>query len=149
MQRFRARGWRMPDGTRFVGRPSRWGNPFRIGQPVPRIVPLPGLPERATGTVPARLVGTSIPDAAIAVSAYELLINTHCLYEDIRIDLRGLNLACWCPLNQPCHRNVLLGIANGTDYGHWECPVAGRRCIPCLKPCTDKPCRCCATRRSP
>lgn len=27
-------------------------------------------------------------------------------------DLRGKNLACWCPLDQPCHADVLLDIAN-------------------------------------
>jgi hypothetical protein len=27
-------------------------------------------------------------------------------------ELRGKNLACWCPLDQPCHADVLLEIAN-------------------------------------
>lgn len=26
--------------------------------------------------------------------------------------LRGKHLACWCPLNQPCHADVLLRLAN-------------------------------------
>lgn len=26
--------------------------------------------------------------------------------------LKGKNLACWCPLNQPCHADILLEIAN-------------------------------------
>jgi hypothetical protein len=32
--------------------------------------------------------------------------------EDIRAELRGKDLACWCPLDQPCHADVLLEIAN-------------------------------------
>ena len=28
-------------------------------------------------------------------------------------DLRGKNLACWCPLDQPCHADFLLELANG------------------------------------
>jgi len=28
VQRKRTRGWRMPENTVYVGRPSRWGNPF-------------------------------------------------------------------------------------------------------------------------
>jgi hypothetical protein len=28
-------------------------------------------------------------------------------------ELRGRDLACWCPLDQPCHADVLLAIANG------------------------------------
>jgi hypothetical protein len=27
--------------------------------------------------------------------------------------LRGKDLACWCPLDQPCHADVLLELANG------------------------------------
>ena len=27
-------------------------------------------------------------------------------------ELRGKNLACWCPLDAPCHADVLLKIAN-------------------------------------
>jgi Domain of unknown function (DUF4326) len=34
-------------------------------------------------------------------------------YEDqIRHELRGKNLACWCPLDQHCHADVLLELAN-------------------------------------
>ena len=28
------------------------------------------------------------------------------------IDLGGSDLACWCPLDQPCHADVLLELAN-------------------------------------
>jgi hypothetical protein len=27
-------------------------------------------------------------------------------------ELRGKNLACWCPLDQPCHADLLLALAN-------------------------------------
>lgn len=27
-------------------------------------------------------------------------------------ELRGKDLACWCPLDQPCHADVLLRLAN-------------------------------------
>jgi hypothetical protein len=33
-------------------------------------------------------------------------------YLEQMADLRGKNLACWCPLDQPCHADVLLEIAN-------------------------------------
>ncbi len=32
--------------------------------------------------------------------------------EQVRRELRSKNLACWCPLDQPCHADVLLEIAN-------------------------------------
>ena len=31
IQRQRTKGWRMPPGAVYVGRPSRWGNPFPVG----------------------------------------------------------------------------------------------------------------------
>lgn len=34
--------------------------------------------------------------------------------EDIRTELAGRDLACWCPPGQPCHADVLLELANGT-----------------------------------
>jgi hypothetical protein len=30
----------------------------------------------------------------------------------IQRDLRGKQLACWCPLGQPCHADVLIEVAN-------------------------------------
>jgi hypothetical protein len=30
LQRSRAKGWRMPAGAVYVGRPTRWGNPFTV-----------------------------------------------------------------------------------------------------------------------
>lgn len=33
--------------------------------------------------------------------------------ETIRRELAGHDLACWCPLDAPCHADVLLRIAEG------------------------------------
>jgi phosphopantothenoylcysteine synthetase/decarboxylase len=35
------------------------------------------------------------------------------LRDAIRTELRGKDLACWCPPDQPCHADVLLELANG------------------------------------
>ena len=32
--------------------------------------------------------------------------------DDVREHLRGRDLACWCPLDEPCHADVLLAVAN-------------------------------------
>ena len=32
--------------------------------------------------------------------------------KEIRDALRGKNLSCWCPLDRPCHADVLLELAN-------------------------------------
>jgi len=88
----RNKGWWKPPNTIYVGRPPKGGNPFRI---------------------------TKESDAITTVAAYRswLLnpkhdVNNAPSLDDIKAELRGKNLACWCPLNQLCHADVLLEIAN-------------------------------------
>jgi hypothetical protein len=85
----------MPEGAVYVGRPSRWGNPYRVGSAI-----LFGYPP-----LPARL----------AVQMYRGL-TTLGTFPDIT-PLRGRDLACWCPLDQPCHADVLLELANPGPTG--------------------------------
>jgi hypothetical protein len=79
-----------------VARPSRWGNPFRVGDP--------GVPDRAT-----------------AVARFRALVDAPSGHypsrEEIRAALAGRDLACWCPLTEPCHADVLLEIA-GRQTSH-------------------------------
>ena len=91
IQRRRAKGWKMPADAVYVGRPTKWGNPYVVGQ---------------HGT------------ADECVEKYEQLI-TVCLagsagkaMRDALNNLRGKNLACWCHLDKPCHADILLKIAN-------------------------------------
>jgi len=35
------------------------------------------------------------------------------LIERARAELRGKTLACWCPVDGPCHADVLVELANG------------------------------------
>ena len=91
----RTKGWRKPEGTIVVARPSKWGNPFRVGGPA-----------HCDGAV------TTVRDRAHAVDLYRRwIIDQEWLLESIP-DLRGRDLACWCPLGQPCHADVLLERAN-------------------------------------
>jgi hypothetical protein len=32
--------------------------------------------------------------------------------EHVRSELRGRDLACYCPLDEPCHADVLIEVAN-------------------------------------
>ncbi|TDB78416.1 DUF4326 domain-containing protein [Micromonospora sp. KC721] len=87
IQRRRTAGWRMPAGAIYVGRPTRWGN--RFGQ------------DRTTES------------RAGAVHLFRLWVADHPEYADaVRAELAGKTLACWCPLDQPCHADELLRIAN-------------------------------------
>lgn len=88
VQRRRTAGWRMPAGAIYVGRPSRWGNPFD-----------------------GRLVGRS---ESVWLFEQTLIGNADPLAV-IRRELAGRDLACWCPLDQPCHADVLIRHANAVE----------------------------------
>lgn len=103
IQRRRTKGWRMPEGAIYVGRGSTWGNPFRVGDTV-TIHTLPDADGR-------QVVREMVVDAAIAVALYRQAFAPD--LPDIITQLRGKDLACWCPLDQPCHADVLLELANG------------------------------------
>ncbi len=87
VQLYRQKGWRKPENTVVVARPTRWGNPFQVVD----------------------------DDRKRAVSLFErsALGFGHFTPDRIRAELAGKNLACWCPLDQPCHADVLLELANG------------------------------------
>ena len=88
VQRKRTKGWRMPPNTVYVGRPSKWGNYFSVedygrNKAVQMFRDYIGHPNSPHGFEP----------------------------DDIE-QLRGKNLCCWCSLDQPCHADVLLRLAN-------------------------------------
>ena len=106
----RTKGWRKPEGAVVVSRPSRWGNPFKVS-------PLMGgwavdASDRHHGVYESERAARQ---AAVDLFRLDLLWDFS-RFADFREDytrrLRGHDLACWCPLDQPCHGDVLLEIAN-------------------------------------
>lgn len=102
IQRKRTKGWKMPAGAVYVGRPSKWGNPFHVID------------------VLDYYCGNEREAREDCVRSYrEALLRDDRFYIDLhsavdaKRQLRGKDLACWCPLDQPCHADVLLEIANG------------------------------------
>ena len=75
----------IPEGAVYVGRPSKWGNPFRITPNCPRGEAV----IKFRGYAYARLDG-----------------DPHWLDE-----LKGKDLVCWCS-PEKCHADVLLELAN-------------------------------------
>lgn len=80
-----------------VARPSRFGNPFRIGAPGP--------------------LGRTAIDAEGAVGFFVAMwsdpkLRAIASYPRDLTPLRGKNLACWCEADAPCHADVLLELAN-------------------------------------
>lgn len=118
IQRKRTKGWKMPPNTVYVGRPTCWGNPFSV------------VCEKGTWFVRSAsgaCVLTSSPYEAHACAArlYRVYLSNEgkepgqirddggsFVARRAREELRGKNLACWCPLERACHADVLLEIAN-------------------------------------
>lgn len=99
IQRKRVKGWRMPDGAVYVGRGSRWGNPWRVSEHVAPKVAVEGF-RRAVGR------------GGYQMDPDDREWHPMPTPEAIRDALAGKDLACWCPLDQPCHADVLLELAN-------------------------------------
>ena len=94
IQRKRTKGWRMPEGAVYVGRRSRWGNQFRVDCPLGRYLEW---------------------DRETVVDLHRLWITAPWMEASLPYflgPLRGKDLACWCPLDQACHADVLLELAN-------------------------------------
>lgn len=99
IQRQRTKGWKMPPNTVCVSRPSAWGNTFKVG--------VDGDAAECVrkfykAMVPYDHHGRTLADYLLSVANIQA----------IQHDLRGKHLACWCPIGQPCHADVLLEIAN-------------------------------------
>lgn len=90
IQQKRTKGWKMPPNTVSVARPHLWGNPYRV----------------SAECTPAE-----------AVAAYRRLVEDGAYRRQHLHKLRGKNLACFCPLDQPCHADVLLELANSPQRG--------------------------------
>ena len=112
IQRQRVKGWRAPEGSKYVGRPTRFGNPFVIGADAD---------DRAHATALYREwlehntykvhPPNSTPEHRQAMDRLRDWILARA------VSLVGLDLSCWCPLPAPgqpdhCHAAVLLELAN-------------------------------------
>lgn len=143
IQMSRQRPWRAdnPDAV-IVARPSKWGNPFRVGEAQVRMPSVDGaLDWEHEGRLHKRsgeqhtfcrwIDGKDVftwhqVEDATAEQCVEMFreyvagISGHRLSDygrndrtaEIRAELAGRDLACWCPLDQPCHADVLLELAN-------------------------------------
>lgn len=105
IQRQRTKGWRMQPGAVYVGRPTKWGNPF---------TPDMYWDARFSGSLNVAI------DACVEAFRAWLEGKKGCSWIPIiemgpppdLSPLRGKDLACWCALDQPCHADVLLELAN-------------------------------------
>ena len=116
IQLSRAKGFRLPPNTLSVARPTRWGNPFDVRE-YGLDLSLQLYESLLTGWSPSNVAELDDPTA-------ETVYALHCAWlrriggsprEWARSELRGKNLACWCPLlaePDQCHASILLRVAN-------------------------------------
>lgn len=107
IQRKRTKGWRMPEGAVYVGRPTKWGNPFSVA-----------------ACIEAGFARDHAQAASVCWQAYNDWIRGGTSWEwpgsdELRRktladlgEIRGKDLACFCGIDQPCHADVLLELAN-------------------------------------
>ena len=87
IQRKRTKGWRMPLDAIYVGRPTKFGNPYNVNS------------ERSAFMAGLMFIGYCLRHPEFI--------------EMVRKELRGKDLACWCELDDHhCHADTLLTIAN-------------------------------------
>ena len=116
IQRQRTKGWRMPPNTIYCGRPSKWGNPYSFGH-MDIGLSLKFYREALSGNWNPAVVPSMYSDEQYRMfydcrNEFIRRFKNIIPEEAARIYLRGFNLCCWCPGDQPCHCDVLLEIAN-------------------------------------
>ena len=99
----------MPENTVKVDRTTKWGNPLVVG--------VHGTREECVHWFRALMGGLVVlghgKDADGRWVADKLRDYRKHVVRN-RHHLRGKNLACWCPLDKPCHADILLEVANAS-----------------------------------
>ena len=137
----RTAGWRKPENSISVARPTRWGNPFVVRGP---------MPGQDAGSLPFRIYFNDnwklgiIDMAETKLEAHQKAVDLFSTWFSSTIAgentdlyhfrqrygwygftlacvcrnlLHGKNLGCWCGLDIPCHGNVILKRANPELFG--------------------------------
>ncbi|KAB7839478.1 DUF4326 domain-containing protein [Streptomyces mobaraensis] len=127
IQRRRTPGWCAPGGAVYVGHPTRWANPFAVCQITGQRWQVIDTGGRSRSLVEEPQVFHEADQGLARLAAtrlFELHIGALGLYRyddqtmtDLRRELGGRDLTCWCPVPEPgepdwCHAAVVPEIAN-------------------------------------
>ena len=81
----------------YVGRPSKFGNPYKIGEH-------------------SVWLGRKCENIDDVVESYKLRLNASKARQRLAKEhLTGKNLSCWCRLDCNCHADILLDFVNKTE----------------------------------
>lgn len=127
IQRRRTKGWKMPEGAVYVGRPGKWGNMFSVEKMEDKWAVIDGRFHPTARIM--HILPDKVAAARTAVKIFSAQIQMDLMLFDLPFhELRGKDLACWCHLCEahkdgkplgvecpdcdPCHVDVLLEMAN-------------------------------------
>jgi hypothetical protein len=121
IQLSRKKGWRKPDGAITVSRPHVLGNPFRVYEHCKGPGGDWGVENTGRLHAPMGHGWTRLGAHRAAVDAYRRLLNEEYPQGStqraiLAMNYAGHDLACWCPLDMPCHADVLLEVVNDPKY---------------------------------
>lgn len=117
IQRKRTKGFKLaeatdnPNGVVYVGRGTKWSNPFTIEKTESNVF-------QVVYRNKSNNLIWSIPllDKDVAfdnlLEHYRGYMHDYLGKDYISEHLKGKDLACFCPLDSPCHADVLLELAN-------------------------------------
>jgi hypothetical protein len=108
LQRSRKRGARTPEGVRYVGRPTIFGNPFRIERfGHAKCVIL------HRRWIAGRLGALTLERLGYCPNEIDALTRWRARLLERLPEIRGVDLQCWCPLSSAwCHADTLIALAN-------------------------------------
>lgn len=109
----RTKGWRMPPNTVKADRSTILGNPFHNRKlPRAKLVRLHrhwlkhGITKRAVERIVGQKVTRHNPMTWFTLALHRSIVRGRLS------ELRGVNMACWCPPREPCHVDTLIELAN-------------------------------------
>jgi hypothetical protein len=112
----------MPEGTVKVDRSTKWGNPYVVAPTSTldrgRVWLVRFIPPSGSGRVEGGGFQEKAKAADLAIAAFRERLKGGMLrfsIEDVRRELVGKNLGCWCAPGAPCHADVLLRVAAGGE----------------------------------
>ena len=109
VQRKRTKGWKMPENTVYVGRPTKFGNPYKV-------VSEDGyfFVKDTENNYWGGFYNRKEDAHKKSVECFSGYIDGQIGLKKIDVSvLKGKNLACFCPPNCQCHADILLKIVNG------------------------------------
>ena len=118
----RKRGQKLPEGTAYIGRGTKWGNPYRVNKDRTAKEAVQLYKEYLEEPIATDYRGIyPIGSIRAGIKITNETKRWHILKSEMSIWLTGKNLSCWCGEWEPgepeidCHGVILMKYANGLE----------------------------------